>query len=136
MTPSQEWAVYISVAAAAISVISIFISAFALGESKKTRDMQHFYNIFKDILALEEKQKDYIAKREQEVWNSLFFNTLEYFCFLINQKLLPEKPLAFFQDAIIQWYENIFLRVMPKEKLESPKKYPELKALYRRCQKQ
>jgi hypothetical protein len=123
-------ATYIAIISAAISVLSLIISSYALGESRKTRDMQHFYNIFKDILALEENQKEYIGKGEQEAWNSLFFNTLEYFCFLINEKLLPERPRRFFEDAIIQWYENIFVKQMSKEKQENPKKYPELKALY------
>jgi hypothetical protein len=128
--------IYVAIAAAGISVISLFISAWALGESKKTRDMQHFYNIFKDIIALEEKQKEYVAKGEKEAWNSLFFNTLEYFCFLINEKLLPERPRRFFEDAIVQWYENIFVKQMPKEKQENPKKYTELKALYKKLKAQ
>jgi hypothetical protein len=127
---------FVAVAAAVISLISLFVSAYALGESKKTRDMQHFYYIFKDIMALEGNLKTYIDRGEKEIWLNLFFGTLEYFSFLRNQKLLPEKPVEYFKDAIIEWYEGVFMVHMPKEKQENPMAYPEFKALYKKIKGQ
>ena len=71
------------------------------------------------------------TEKELKAWDSLFFNTLEYFSFLLNKEYLSDKKiLNFFEDAIIAWYEKIFLiHSTPKEQKDN-KVYPELKKLY------
>jgi cytochrome b561 len=135
-SPTQDWAIYISAISAIIAAIAVCFSAWSIRESRKTRNVQLFYNIFKDILALEEKQKASMKKEEKEAWNSLFFNSLEFFSFLINHKLLArDKTLTFFEDSITLWYEKIFVTQVPKEKQENPEKYTELKKLYKELAK-
>ena len=113
---------------------SLIFNYLLIHESSKTRQLQLFENIFLEIKNTERllydkyKKLDSNAKKE---WDSLFFNTLEFFAFLINKKYLEDKKIiGFFDDAIVDWYERIFMEYHKKD-LDDPKIYPELKKLYK-----
>jgi hypothetical protein len=61
-------------------------------------------------------------------WDARFFNTLEWFSFLINEKTIKDaKTKAFFKEALIDWHDNL----LSEEIKHDPKKYPEFKKLYK-----
>ena len=63
---------------------------------------------------------------------SRFFNTLEWFSFIVNKNYVKDKKMiAFFKDAVIEWYEHLFLKYMPRA-ISDPKEFPEFKTLYRK----
>ena len=66
-------------------------------------------------------------------WASLFFNTLEWFSFLVNtNKIKDHKTVNFFKDAVTSWYDDLFLDTTYIEtwQIEDDKQYPEFKKLY------
>ena len=127
----KEWGTSIAAAAA---VIALFLNWHATRENRKTRELQILYTIFKDIRDLEEKQGGYNGTEERkQLWNSLFFNTLEYFSFLLNRKMISEKSVvAFFGDSIKAWYRELFAKKASPEQIGNPTIYPELKSLYKK----
>lgn len=125
-------------------IIAVFSAIFAgfglilnyrsIKESNETRQLELLNNMFKDIqenaliLFRDYKNADKEAIKQ---WDSLFFNSIELFAFLVNEKFLKHKKIAgFFDDAIIEWYEEIFLKHYPKEDIDNTKVFPELKKLY------
>jgi hypothetical protein len=61
-------------------------------------------------------------------WDTGFFNTLEWFSCLINEKTIKDAKIkTFFKEALIEWYDRL---LQPKDKTD-PTKYPEFKKLYR-----
>jgi len=62
---------------------------------------------------------------------SLFFNTLEYYAFLVNQKHLEKELSEFYNDAFLNSYDNIFMEHADKYQKENPKEYAEMKKLYK-----
>lgn len=132
LTTIKEWIPLIGIITGIAAVIGLFLNWKAIRENRKTRELQIFYTVFKDIKELEEKQPKYFNEGHQQAWNSLFFNTLEYFSFLLNRKMISDKRVAeFFRDPIKAWYEQIFLKTDPKS-LNNKTVYPELKALYKK----
>jgi hypothetical protein len=138
MNNIQSWIVLVSILVPTLSAIfaaiALILNAIAIKESKRTRELQTFYDIFKDLINLEERQRQYYETEDgKKAWNSLFFNTLEFFSFLLNERFLKDpKVLVFFEDAIRGFYEQVFLKHIPVEKQRDDKVYPEFKKLYRR----
>ena len=65
----------------------------------------------------------------------LIFNTLEWLSFLVNsRKIKDDEIIGFFKDAIIEWYEKIFLEeyYITKEQVNDSNEYKEFKKLYKR----
>jgi hypothetical protein len=132
MSDIQSWAVLVASLSAAFAAVALVLNTMAIKESRRTRELQTFYGIFKDLISLEDKQRDYyLTEGGMIAWNSLFFNTLEFFSFLLNEKFLKDpKVLAFFEDAIKKFYEHMFLKYISEEKQKDTKTYPEFKKLY------
>jgi hypothetical protein len=105
-------------------------------ESNRVRELQLLESAFQQIIATEqlwyERYKDKTDKKEIQEWGSLFFNRLEWLAFLINQKFMTDKELVnFFKDAIVGWYETLFVNHFPMEVINDDKSFPSLKKLYR-----
>lgn len=50
---------------------------------------------------------------------------------LVNNKYISDKRMIhFFDEAIIEWYEKIFVKHHTQEERENPKVYPEMKRIY------
>jgi hypothetical protein len=134
MNSIQSWTVLVASLSAVFAAVALILNTIAIKESKRTRDLQTFYGIFKDLISLEERQREYYKTEDgKKAWNSLFFNTLEFFSFLLNEKFLKDpKVLLFFEDAVKGFYEQVFLKHIPDEKQRDVKVYPEFKKLYAR----
>lgn len=124
----------IATVSATIAGIGLILNWLALRENNITRQIQLLNDTFKSIketeITLYEKYKNSNSKTKKE-WDSLLFNSIEQFAFLVNEKFIKNKKISgFFDDAVIMWYEQIFLEHYSKEEISDEKNYPEFKKLY------
>jgi len=121
-------------------VLAFGVSCKELYESNRTRQLELLTNVFNNIKQLELKlYKDYKDKDEQtkREWDSLLFNSIEYFAFLVNKKYVKDKKMiCFFKDAIINWYEKIFLGHYEFKDIDDISVFPEMKELYKKLKYQ
>ena len=81
----------VAVISALFAGIGLILNWLALRENNKTRQLQLLNDSFKSIketeitLYKEYKNADQKTKRE---WDSLLFNSIEQFAFLVNEKLI------------------------------------------------
>ena len=110
----------------------------ALKEAIRSRNIATFQSLFFNLRDLEEKYyKEYRGKSNTETkqWLSLFFNTLEYLAFLVNNHLLTEKLAKFYDDAFVGYYKGIFIPAASPEQQNDPTRYEEMKKLYSKLTK-
>jgi len=124
----------IAIVSALFAGIGLILNWLALKENNLTRQIQLLNDSFKSIketeitLYKEYKNADQKTKRE---WDSLLFNSIEQFAFLVNERFIKNKKISgFFDDAVVMWYEQIFLKHYSKEEVNNIKNYPEFKKLY------
>jgi len=121
---------------AALAGIGLILAWWGLRAETKVRQLQILDNTLNNInqtvqLLYDKYEAESEDKKKQ--WDSQLFNQIEYFSFLVNNKFLKDKRLIeFFKDAIIMWYEEIFLKHYPKDQIENTRLYPEMKILYKR----
>lgn len=128
---------------ASIAVVGAFIFAIKSYISfRNAEELKLAESIFKDLRDLEKKKYELpiepTEKEQLKDWASLFFNTLEWFSFLVNKnKIKDRETVNFFKDAVIDWYDNIFLDSMYIEiwQVKKDNEYPELKKLYKDMKK-
>jgi hypothetical protein len=106
----------------------------ALVENTKTRQLQLLNEVFRSIrdteLLLYTKYKK-ASPEERRDWNSLFFNSLEHFAFLVNEGFIKDKKMVgFFDEAVIAWYEEIFQEHYSSKEIRNSKEFREFKKLY------
>lgn len=131
MRDAQFWMLLVATGSTIAASIALFLNWKAIRETRKTRELQIFNSIFQELIRLEQNQREY-RPEEKKAWDSLFFNTLEYFSFLLNKKYLSDQRiLSFFDEAIMAWYEQIFLKHATTKEQEAKNVYPELKKLYK-----
>ena len=120
-------------------VIGLFFTASSWSRDRKSRELQIAENRFKELQSLSREYYDKyndMNEDKKKNWDDLFFNSLEWFTFLINEKRIEKKVIAFFDDAIISYYEDIFVKVMPQNVIVDENQYEEFKKLYKKLKKQ
>lgn len=137
--PSDPWAAWAAIGQILSALFALLALAFAfwtIWQNKKTIELQIFESIMHDIRDLEFKfHQEYKDKpdADKKVWDSGFFNTVEYFCFLTNNGFLSNKKVqSFFRDSIIGWYEGMYVVNYGTEHVSDPAKFSEFKTLYKR----
>jgi hypothetical protein len=123
-------------ASALFAGVGLFFTWWGLRSESLTRQLQIFDNSFNNvnqtIQLLYDKYEQESEERKKQ-WDSQLFNQVEYLAFLVNKRYLRDREmLSFFEDAIVDWYEQIFLKHHGTEEVDNPKVYPEMKTLYRR----
>jgi len=118
------------------AVVTLIFTAKSWNKDRETRELQMAEGIFKDLRELEREYYDKFQKmteEEKSQWDSLFFNTLEWFAFLINENKLKDKKIVdFFKPAIIEWFEDIFNVVYDASVKDDETQFEELKKLYKK----
>lgn len=137
----QEYDLFgmIEVLAGIATAGAFIIAVYSYNSFRKAEELKLAESIFRDIRELErQKYQLSTAPTENEKlkdWASLFFNTLEWFSFLVNtHKLKDSKTINFFKDSMIDWYEELFLDpdYIETWQVEDSKQYVELKKLYKK----
>jgi hypothetical protein len=137
--PSDPWTAAAAFAQIVSTLLTLFAVLFALWtirHNKKTVQLQVLESVMHDIRDLAFKfDQEYKTKSEAEkkVWDSAFFNTVEYFSFLVNKKFLSDKRvLLFFADSIVVYYEQMYIVNYSAEHVNNPAKFSEFKTLYKK----
>ena len=137
---SINWAWVISIGSAIFAGIGLFLNWLAIRGNNKTMQLQLLSDSFKNIKETElTLYKDYKNKgaKIQKEWGSLFFNSVNFFCFLVNEKFIKNKKMiGFFKSTIIAWYEEIFIMMYDKKEINDETLFPEFKKLYNLIKKQ
>ena len=124
----------VAIISALFASIGLILNWLALRENNKTRQIQLLNDVFKSIKETEfTLYKEYKGKDKETMkeWDSLLFNSIEQFAFLVNEKFIKDKKIAgFFDDAVVRWCEQIFLKHYSEEEENNPKNYQEFKKLY------
>jgi uncharacterized protein YutD len=94
--------------------------------AKRADQIKLAEGVFKDLREMQrELHRDAFDSTD---WDTRFFNTLEWFSFLINAKTIKDTKIkSFFKEALIDWHDNL---LQNKDK-NDPTKYPEFKKLYK-----
>jgi hypothetical protein len=120
------------------AIVALVFTARSIRQATRTRELQIFRDIFKDILKLQTELQTAAAEKQIDsekfrVWFDSFLQTLEYFAFLWNHQLLGDRRLtAYFDTAVVHWYEAVFLIHATEEEKADGEPYAELKTLYKR----
>lgn len=119
--------------AAAAATGGLIFTMFQLRANTNTRQLELLESIYHDIHSLEqqfyEKYEDKPDK--QDNWRSLFFQQLEWFAFLVNEKKIKDKKsIGFFKPAFIDWCEGLFAVFADEDQINNQERWSELKKLY------
>ena len=124
--------------AAIIAFIALIFTASEFRASRKTRELDIFDRSFNNIVTTERilrEKYDTIPEEKRVEWDSVLFNQLEYFSFLVNKSYLKDqKMLDFLKDSIVSWFDDIFLKYASEEERTKTNFYPEWKELYKRLE--
>jgi hypothetical protein len=75
MNGIQSWAILVASLSAVFAAVALVLNTIAIKESKRTRELQTFYGIFKDLISLEEKQPKYYETEDgKKAWNNFFLD--------------------------------------------------------------
>lgn len=123
-----------AIISAVAATIGLFYTAYQIRSDNQTKQLTLLQSVYSDIKDLEQRFYDkYEDQNEEEkhTWDYQFFNHLEWFAFLVNNKKIKDKKLTdYFKPAIIQWYEEMFVKHFPKEVIDDKKQFEEFKKLY------
>jgi len=120
----------------AFSLVGLLLTIITIRRNNEARQLEMLRGVFADILDLEkELYNKYASSNEDEKkkWDSLLFNSIEFFAFLVNNRYVSdERMIGFFRDAIVGWYEGIFLSHHSQKDISNENLYPEMRKLYKR----
>jgi hypothetical protein len=129
----------VDIIAAASATVALFFTGYTFLQDQKTRQLQMADDLFKNLRELENQYYEkYINKDDEEKkhWRYIFFNTIEWFSFLINNnKFKDKKMLTFFEDALIAYYDEMFVKLFDENVIRDENQFPEFKNLYKKLKK-
>jgi|GEM_PF-5006597 len=83
------------------------MAAIGMRQNALATQLQVLEGIFRDIRELDQRYLsnfDSMSDAEKTAWSSTFFNTVEYLCFVVNNKLARKDALqGFFAEALPSW---------------------------------
>lgn len=117
--------------------IGLIFTAMTFRRQQIHAQVRMMESVFNDIRDMERELSNLpestIPDKLHRDWDSRFFNTLEWLAFLINERQVRHSKLVgFFKDAIVAWYEKVFLVYALDSEKTDETQYPELKKLYRK----
>ncbi len=131
---SEIWSVVGSVAAlvstllAALGLVGVWLG---MRQNTRAMELQVLESIFRDIRELD---RQYLAKfatwnpAQQNAWSATFFNTVEYLCFVVNQRITRDCVIKkFFFCALPSWRKTFDDHVRNNTIRDSPEMFPEFK---------
>lgn len=123
-----------AIVSAVAATIGLFYTAYQIRSDNQTKQLTLLQGVYSDIKDLEQRFYDKYEDQTEEqrhTWDYQFFNALEWFAFLVNNKKIKDKKLTdYFKPAIIEWYEKIFLKHFGKDVIEDKTQFEEFKNLY------
>ena len=131
---------YIQIIAAAIYATALFYTIVTYRRSKKLDQITLSDNIFHELRELDRElakipsESQYNDARSQVY--SRIFNTLNYFSFLVNRKVINDRwLLEYMKPTLIKYYEETFQTHASSVDKSDPKSYQEFKRFYLKLKK-
>jgi hypothetical protein len=119
----------------AIAVAGALIYAAREYRSKNiSEELNRSYFVLRDLHALRgalaENPEVYTDSHATDEWYERFFNTWEWFSYMVNKRQIKDEKLKrFFKNDALTTYESIFEPHYGKEKIDKdPELYPEYRA--------
>jgi hypothetical protein len=136
---ADAWTAIGSVATAggtAVAAAGLFYAWRGIKQNTRAMELQILESIFRDVRELD---REYIAEfhgwthEQRNAWSATFFNTVEYLCFMVNQRITRDKALRsfFFADAIPAWRKMFAEHVTLGFIRDEPGNFPEFKQAWR-----
>jgi len=115
------------------TIVSLFALIIAMWAFRRTGIHEQFKmgdSFSKDMQNLVSELKDISSNDKIKLANfdSRLFNTLEWYCFLINEgKIKYHRLIRYFASTIIDWHDRVFRVTATEENKTNPKHYPAFK---------
>ncbi len=131
---------YIQIIAAGIYAIALFYTIVTFRRTKRLDQITLSDRIFSELRELDRElakipsESQYDHARNQAY--SRIFSTLDYFSFLVNQKMIDDRRLLeYMKPIIISYYEDIFMRHPSSMDERDSKSYQQFKKFYLKLKK-
>jgi hypothetical protein len=131
---------YIQIIAAGIYAIALFYTIITFRRTKRLDQITLSDRIFSELRELDRElakippESQYDDARNQAY--SRIFSTLDYFSFLVNQKMIDDRRLLeYMKPIIISYYEEIFMRHPSSINERDSKSYQQFRKFYLKLKK-
>ena len=131
---------YIQVIAAGIYAIALFYTIITFRRSKRLDQITLSDRIFSELRELDRElakippESQYDNARNQVYLR--IFSTLDYFSFLVNQKMVDDRRLLeYMNPIIISYYEDIFIKHPLSKGERDSKSFQQFKKFYLKLKK-
>jgi hypothetical protein len=131
---------YIQIIAAGIYAIALFYTIITFRRSKRFDQITLSDRIFSDLRELDREltkippESQYDNARNQVYLR--IFSTLDYFSFLVNQKMVDDRRLLeYMNPIIISYYEDIFIKHPLSKDERNSKSFQQFKKFYLKLKK-
>jgi len=131
---AESWGIIGALATAIATIfaaIGLFMTGAGMRQNALATQLQVLEGIFRDIRELDQR---YLANfggmsgTEKTAWSSAFFNTVEYLCFVVNNKLARRDALqGFFAEALPSWKRTFDEHVSQGILIDKPHHFSEFK---------
>lgn len=139
MLEIPQYMVDLAQVGSAIAVAGALIYAAREYRSKNiSEELNRSYYVLRDLHTLRaskaENSEAYKDQGAMDEWYERYFNTWEWFSYMVNKNQIKDKKLQrFFKNDALTTYERIFEKHYGKEKLDKdPELYPEFRELYKK----
>ena len=131
---------YIQIIAAGIYAIALFYTIVTFRRTKRLDQITLSDRIFSELRELDRElakippESQYDNARNQVYCR--IFSTLDYFSFLVNQKMIDDRRLLeYMKSIIISYYEDIFIRHPSSMDERDSKSYQQFRKFYLKLKK-
>lgn len=131
---------YIQIIAAGIYAIALFYTIITFRRSKRLDQITLSDRIFSELRELDRElakippESQYDNARNQVYLR--IFSTLDYFSFLVNQKMVDDRRLLeYMNPIIISYYEDIFIKHPLSKDERNSKSFQQFKKFYLKLKK-
>lgn len=131
---------YIQIIAAGIYAIALFYTIITFRRSKRLDQITLSDRIFSELRELDRElakippESQYDNARNQVYLR--IFSTLDYFSFLVNQKMVDDRwLLEYMNPIIISYYEDIFMKHPLSKDERDSKSFQQFKKFYLKLEK-
>ena len=131
---------YIQIIAAGIYAIALFYTIITFRRSKRFDQITLSDRIFSELRELDRElakippESQYDNARNQVYLR--IFSTLDYFSFLVNQKMVDDRRLLeYMNPIIISYYEDIFIKHPLSKDERNSKSFQQFKKFYLKLKK-
>ena len=132
---SESWGIVASLATALATVFAaggLIMTGIGMRQNALATQLQVLEGIFRDIRELDNRYLsnfESMSDTEKNAWSFTFFNTVEYLCFVVNNRLARKDALqGFFAEALLSWKETFDDHVEKNILKDRPHLFSEFKA--------